>query len=360
MSVEVVIPDMNINYILHNAGQLTIKDLKSVRSSTWEARSKWMDIGIELNVMKSDLEVIQENCGSNVEKCFTEMLTLWLKNVDPPPTWSAMIAALRDPAVGLKKLSDDVSNRFSKRTDSISVTNSIEPKTELSFPYIYKITPDERTRQQLIGRLREESLDIMQEFLVVINRFLDSLEDRDYSVDKLVRYLEDAVKDNPLQLQTMKDIQSFIKRKSSFFNYRLVRYMINMAGTSNDLDQLHSYEKSFLHYAKRRIYECPSTFKTRSSKDEIELQIKLDSEYDQCTLEELDGFQYRLTSVLELNIYCCLLSKVEEGCLEVTFFIPSHLHKTLFPLTSDQEESLMALKVLAIVCGDYQRCFQVN
>lgn len=312
-------------------------------------------------MIKSDLDVIQENCGSNIEKCFTEMLTLWLKNVDPQPIWSAMIAALRDPAVGLIKLSDDISSKFKKKTDSISIANSIEPKTEeLSFPYIHKIVPDERTRQQLIGRLREDSLDIMQEFLVVINRFFDSLEDRDYSVEKLVRYLEDAVKDDPLQLLTMKDIQSFIKRKSSFFNYRLVRYMINMAGTSNDFDQLHSYEKSFLHYAKRRIYECPSTIKTGSSKEDIELQIKLDSEYDHCTLEELDGFQYRLTSALELNIYCCLLSKVKEGCLEVTFLIPHHLQETLFPLTSDQEKSLIELKVLKVVCGDYQQCFQVT
>ena len=319
-----------------------------------------MDVGIELNVIKFDLDVIQKTCCNDVDKCFTEMLTLWLNN-DPQPTWSGMIAALRKPAVGFTQLADDISCRLPQKNDYVSVTKSIEPETEeLSFPYIYKIAPNERTRQQLIGRLREESLDIMQEFLVVINRFFDSLEDRDYSIDKLVRYLEDAVKDNPLQLQTMEDIQSFIKQKSSFFNYRLVKYMIELAGTTNDNDQFLSYKQSFEHYAKRRIYECPSTFKTGSSKDEIELQIKLDSEYDHCTLEELDGFQYRLTSILKVNIYCCLLSKIKEGCLEVTFLIPYHLQKTLFPLTSDQEKSLIELKVLKIVCGDYQRCFQVN
>ena len=206
--------------------------------------------------------------------------------------------------------------------------------------------------------MREESKDIIDKFLILINKFFDSLEDREYPIKRLVRYMEDALKKSKLQVTTMEEVQTFIKQKSSFFDYKLVRYMINMSGAPSDFDQLRSYEAAFLQYAKRRIYECPSTIKTSCSEDDTELQVKLDLEYEQCKLEELEELQYRLTSALELNIYCCLLSKTAEGCFEVTFLIPEYVQRTIFPLTAEQENSLIELKVLKIVCGDYEQNFK--
>ena len=346
--------------LLYYIGQLTIADLKSVRSAIWVARSKWMDIGIELDVLKSDLDALQETYGNNVGKCFTEMLSLWLKTVDPFPTWSAMVTALKEPTLGLEALADDL-KKYCKTDSDVSefTTSTVECEAEkLSFPHISKMVHNERTRQLLVGRLREESLDIMQDFLVLMNKFFDSLEDRDYSIKRLVRYLEDAFKNGQLQLTTMEEVQTFIKRKSSFFDYRLVRYMINMSGAPNDFDQLRSYEATFLQYAKRRIYECPSTIKTSYSEDDTELQVKLDFEYEECKLEEIEALQHRLTSALNINIYCCLLSKTMEGCFELTFLIPEYVQRTIFPLTAEQESSLIELKVLKIVCGDYEQSFK--
>ena len=206
--------------------------------------------------------------------------------------------------------------------------------------------------------MREESKDIIDKFLILINKFFDSLEDRNYCIERLITYLEDPLKESQQQVTTMKEVRTFIKQKSSFFDYRLVRYMINMSGAPNDFDQLRSYEAAFSQYAKRRIYECPSTIKSPCSKDDIELQVKLDLEYEQCKLEELEELQYRLTSALNINIYCCLLSKTMEGCFEVTFLIPQYVQRTIFPLTAEQESALIELKVLKIVCGDYEQNFK--
>ena len=318
----------------------------------WEARTEWKNIGIELNLLITDLNEITINGGGNVGNCFTEMLTLWLKQVDPPPTWSAMISALRQPTVGLQKLADSVSTE-SEPTKS----DLVFEKKVLSFPHIKSVAPDERTRQLLEGRLREESLDIMQEFLVVINKFFDSLEKQDFPLTKLVEYLEGAVQDELSQLTSMRDVKTFIRNKSSFFDYRLVRYMITMAGTAENSEQLRKYDEAFLHYAKRRIYECPSKIKSCCA-NSTELQVKLDSQYDKCKLEELQCFQHRLTSILQISIYHCLLSKVEEGCFVVTFLVPKHISEDVFPLSSEQEKALMELKVLNIACGVYQKTFK--
>ena len=77
-------------------------------------------------------------------------------------------------------------------------------------------------------------------------------------------------------------------------------------------------------------------------------------------MEELEELQYRLALALELNIYCCLLSKTNEGCFKVTFLIPKYIQGSIFPLYVKQKQSLMELKVLKIVCGDYIQNFKIE
>ena len=84
--------------------QLTINDLKEVRTEVWEARAKWFDIGIELKLKITDLYEIIENKRGDITNCFTHMLILWLTQVDPPPTWSILADALEQPAVNLQQL----------------------------------------------------------------------------------------------------------------------------------------------------------------------------------------------------------------------------------------------------------------
>ena len=60
----------------------------------------------------TDLDAIEENNRGNVEKCFSKMLILWLRRVNPPPTWSAMVEALKEPTVGLEDLAEEVESKF--------------------------------------------------------------------------------------------------------------------------------------------------------------------------------------------------------------------------------------------------------
>ena len=92
--------------------RLTVDDIKAVRTEIWEARSDWLDIGIELGLKVADLDAIKENNHGNVEKCFSKMLIQWLRRTNPPPTWSAMVEALKQPAVGFKHLADQVESKF--------------------------------------------------------------------------------------------------------------------------------------------------------------------------------------------------------------------------------------------------------
>ena len=79
---------------------LTDYDLKKVRNYLWEVCTKWFDIGIELNLKPAQLEVIKCDHAGNVQDCYTQMLIQWLSQIDPLPTWYALVDALKSPAIG--------------------------------------------------------------------------------------------------------------------------------------------------------------------------------------------------------------------------------------------------------------------
>ena len=55
---------------------------------------KWEHIGIYLHLHMPTLKTIAAQHQHNPPKCLIGMLDLWLKTVDPPPTWSAIINAV--------------------------------------------------------------------------------------------------------------------------------------------------------------------------------------------------------------------------------------------------------------------------
>ena len=323
-----------------------------VRAAVWEARTDWMNIGIELNLMKTDLDAIKADY-SDSKSCFTEMLTLWLKQVDPPPTWSSLVTALKKPTTGHEKVAEQI---------DIVVTDLKNVSTEaanLLFPHIKKVAPNKHAREELEQKLRMESRDIMREFHILRHKFFDSIEEQNIAVHKLVEYLEDELsdclpkRDVDSEPMTLKEVKQLIKQNSSFYDYQLIKYMIKLTGTDKDKDQLKLYEEAFSAYAKRRIYECPSKFCTSGDADS-ELHVKLDSMYDGHTLEELKNLQYRLCSILHISVYVCRLESNKEGCILLTLLIPCHLQEVVFPLSDEQKKVLVKLGVHKLSCGSYQ------
>ena len=340
-------------------GPLTISDLKIVRAAVWEARTQWMNIGIELNLIKTDLDAIKVTIqGGNPGDCLTEMLTLWLKQVNPSPTWRVLVTALKQPTVGLQHLGEQIEKMHIGAKDSNGLSAEV---AKLSFPHINEVIPDERAREELEHRLRMESKDIMQEFHILRNKLFDSIEEQKIAVDKLVEYLEDELsnclpqRDIDSEPMTLKEVKQLIKRNSSFYDYQLIKYMIKLTGIEKDKDQLEQYEEAFSAYAKRRVYECPSVFHTApDDHTKSELHVKLDSMYDKCKLEELKDFQYRLWSVLKISVYVCRLKSIKKGCFLLTFLIPHNVGEVVFPLSIEQEKALVELGIHQLICGSYR------
>ena len=73
---------------------LTIDDLREVRALLYPVKRKWYDIGIELGLRVDELENIQA-ADADDGKCLTKMIFIWLKSINPLPTWKALGDALK-------------------------------------------------------------------------------------------------------------------------------------------------------------------------------------------------------------------------------------------------------------------------
>ena len=278
------------------------------------------------------------------------------------------------------KLSEDVFNvspgpsstKQSEETQNLEAGSPTPTSNASSFPYlkVSGLTPEQQEGLRI--RLCVESEDIVRKFWHLHSRVYESLRERNLPVDRLVTHLllldtfdpvsEDSQK--PVlqtfsqELQNAESIEKvlyIIKDYFSFFNYHVIEHIVDGLGTDQDRVELQNYKKEFNEYAKRRVYECRPVYGSISKADHAELVLKVDSVYEKFTVTELKKFEYRLSKLFGVSPQSVLrLCRVEEGCLQLIFQVPSFVQQEIFPLSSEQEEALAAEGVIRLTCGGYQ------
>jgi len=232
-----------------------------------------------------------------------------------------------------------------------------------SFPYlkISELIPEQQ--EELSIRLCVESEDIVHKFWRLHSRVYKSLCERNVPVDKLVTHLLCLGTFDPVYkssqkpaLQTFfKDLQSaesiekvlfIISDYFSFFNYHVIEHIVDGLGTDQDRVELQNYEREFDEYSKCRVYECPQVYGPKSNADRGDLVVKVDSVFENFTVEELRKFQYRLSRTFCVPPQSVLrLCQVREGCLQPIFQVP---------LFVQEESALPTEGVIRLTCGDHQ------
>ena len=91
------------------AVDLVSGNLGKVQDLIWDARPKWFNLGLNLNIDQATLIMIKQN-HPNGDDCFREMLSEYLKSMEP--SWEELLAALRKPSVGHKQLAKKISGKF--------------------------------------------------------------------------------------------------------------------------------------------------------------------------------------------------------------------------------------------------------
>ena len=258
----------------------------------------------------------------------------------------------------------------SEETDKTGSQSPIS--TTSTFPYlkVSGLTPEQQ--EGLSIRLCVESEDIIRKFWYLHSTVYESLRQRNIPVERLVVHLLSLGAFDPVFKNSQKpmfqtfsqdlrtagsieDVMLVIEDYFSFFNYHVIEHIVNKPGTDQDRMQLQDYKKEFDEYSKRRIYECPPVYGSMSKANHSELVVKLDSVYEKFTVKELKKFEYRLSRIFCVSPQSVLhLCRVEEGCLQLIFQVPSFVQQEIFPLSREQVRALAAEGVIRLTCGDYK------
>ena len=90
------------------ADRLSVDDLAAVLRKLYPANTEWYNLGLELGLGSSTLDSIDAKYSSDPSQCFRQVLKEWLKGIDPPRTWQAMVNALKSPTVAQSHLAEQI------------------------------------------------------------------------------------------------------------------------------------------------------------------------------------------------------------------------------------------------------------
>ena len=144
-----------------------------------------------------------------------------------------------------------------------------------------------------------------------------------------------------------------LKDYFSFYNYHVIEHIIKELGTETNKVALQRYKEHFNQYAKRRIFECLPEFGPVSDADHADVFVKVDLHYENYTVAEIEILRHKLSEILRVSsqgILC--LCRVEKGCFQFTFQVPSFVQQKIFPLSSEQERALGDMGVIKLTCGE--------
>ena len=212
----------------------------------------------------------------------------------------------------------------------------------------------------------------MIRFQELVSGTIESLIQQSVSQDKLVSHIMTLGAFDPVfkepqvpvlcyclkelkAANTMYEIFLVLNDYFSFFNYQLIEHIIKALGTKKDKAELQKYKDDFKQYAKQRIFECLPEFGPVSDEDHADIFVKVDSQYDNYTVAEIEEFRRKLSKLLHVSSQGILrLCQVDKGCVQLTFQMPLFVQQEIFPLSREQERTLAAMGVIRLTCGEYK------
>ena len=387
---------LHTNFFLLAHTEPTLLDLLE---ELYPVCTSWYYIGLRLHVQHTTLDRFKQMYTDPLE-LMREMLKHWLKTaIDPHPTWEAVVRALRSPLVNEKNVAEQLESRYCAPIQHVgespsltegshktpfgcgcgkcTFSNFIERgcptpiPSESSFPYLDFSKLNREQQQELKRKLCLESQNIMTRFQELVSATIKSFKRRCVPLDELVSHVmtlgtfDPVFKEPqvPLFCHCLKQLKAadtipkvflVLNDYFSFFNYHIIEHIIEELGTQEDKTKLHNYKEEFNHYAKRRIFESLPEFGPVSDADHADIFVKVDSQYDNYTVAQVEGFRHKLSEILRVSSEGILrLCRVDKGCFQLMFQVPSFVQHEIFPLSREQEKTLAAMGVIELMCGGY-------
>ena len=363
----------------------------------FHVRSKWFNLGIELEMSSDDLEAIKVRHNNDPDACLLDLLTTWLKNLDPKPTWESLASALKSKAMGYEQLSEEVRQKYltmcttpsagatsAKTTvksfpqpqlqnktnskseefecpcgkcDLLSYLDNGCPKTDsYSYPRLSISGLSDRDREDMVQKLSDDTASIIKTFADLLLSTSKSLKSKNISAEELVEVALSlgAYKSlkNPVPLldeeerelreaKTISRVLVVLRRHMSFFNHEILAHIIEHLGDENDKENFIKFEGQFKVYCQRKVFEVPPAVLdphgTERTNCKSFVVVGNDDLFE--TLQDVKKAQMKIASLLDLRVSAVQLKRIDIGSVILVFSIPVSL-SGIFPLDPVTHEML--------------------
>ena len=232
---------------------------------------------------------------------------------------------------------------------------------------------NERQTFILKCRLHKDSNNIMLKFGTFIHCTINSLKANpnvtveilsarlaSLSAYKPVRAHKPLLQDQLEEIgkcTTIDGVFFILRNYYSFFNYGIIQIIITWFPTPDNEQRLKEYTDDFKAFCKRRIFECPSDVFGHICEGKSTLVVKTEDNWDPHeraqgkVLDWVLQLQNLLAEILEVETETLCLCRIDKGCVELLFTVPSFVKEDIFPLSVEQEKSLVAIEVAKMSCG---------
>ena len=198
--------------------------------------------------------------------------------------------------------------------------------------------------EKLRVRLVLESTRMLEHFAAFCFHVGDLLQGRGVTTDQVRTLLQFRLGSKNIGEESMKHVNEgktiynllcAAEPFSSWFNYDLVAFLAKQLGGEEGLTAVADYESKLKQYLERLVYECPpfSSIKSIPSGFE-EFEVKLDWDFERVTIQDITIFKSKLCELLDRSdpsIF--ILKSVEEGCVLLTWLVPSSIVQELMAST---------------------------
>ena len=293
------------------------------------------------------------------------------------------------------------------RNADVKVMVSTDQQRAVCEGYMYTAwaTLDQDDKIDLDARLLTDAENIGEKFAHLCSMTRDSFEQRSISPQILADTLMDLAVYKPgsschdivpllkeeggalTKAQSVRDTFHALRPHMSFFNYEILKYLIERKGSEDDKIALAVYLEKFTEFCKRHVFEVPFTtysnghqieghnkkqklhikvtehfkaaFLIKSTTEDLpsttdESQLKMQaksicSSKLEINLEDARNIQRKFASILNLNPSSLFLDTISEGSIIVTFLLPMCV--SLAGLDRNPEIALLCTNGIFILCG---------
>ena len=111
---------------------------------------------------------------------------------------------------------------------------------------------------------------------------------------------------------------------SSWFNYEIITVIAEDFGGNAGHQLITAYEENFKMFLNKVTYRCPQYMSNVPQGFEGFL-VKVDANFKSFTLQDVTLYKARIVKLIEVPPQCLLLRSVEEGCVLMSWFVPTNL-----------------------------------